>query len=67
LLGVWNGNAERLLRRAGAYPESMKQGPIGIRYLEFLEALGRLRARMGFRCFAQVDELAYLLARSNKV
>ena len=67
LFGVWNANAERLLRRAGGYPESLKQGPTGIRYVEFLEALGGLRARLGLRCFTQLDELAYLLARSNKV
>jgi hypothetical protein len=67
LFGVWNANAERLLRRAGGYPESLKQGPIGIRYVEFLEALGGLRAQLGLGRFTQLDELAYLSARSNKV
>ncbi len=66
LFGVWNANAERLLRRAGLYPESMQRGPVGIRYLEFLEASVRLRYHLGFGDFTLLDELGYLLARSKR-
>ena len=63
LFCVWNGNAERMLRRAGAYPNSMKQGPEGIRYLDLLEALGRLGSQAGLPNFVAVDELAWLVGR----
>ncbi len=63
LLGVWNGNAERMLKRMGAYPESMKRGPEGIRYLDLMEALAMIRGRLGLRDFIEVDILAYLSTR----
>ena len=47
LFAVWNANAERLLRRAGLLPDSMKRAPMGIRYLDMLEALNKLRAPLG--------------------
>ena len=66
LLGVWNGNAERLLRQTGAYPEAMKRGPIGIRYLDLLESLGWLRFQLGVPDFIEMDAVAYLSARSRR-
>ena len=66
LFGVWNANAERMLRRIGAYPEAMKRGPMGIRYLDLLEALGRLRFQLGLPDFIEVDTVAYLMARSRR-
>ena len=63
LFCVWNANAERILRRVGGFPASMKQGPEGIRYLDLLEALGRLGAQAGLLNFIAVDELAWLVAR----
>ena len=63
LLGVWNGNSERLLRRLGLEPDTMKRGPIGIRYLDVLDALGRVGSEFGLADFRQVDELAYFVAR----
>ena len=66
LFGVWNANAERMLRRIGAYPEAMKRGPMGIRYLDLLEALGRLRFQLGLPDFIEVDTVAYLTARSRR-
>ena len=66
LFCVWNGSAERLLRRAGAYPATMKRGPEGIRYLDVLEALGRLGSQAGLPHFIAVDELAWLVARTNR-
>ena len=63
LFCVWNGNAEKLLRRAGVYPGTMKRGPEGIRYLDLLEALGRLRAQVGLPDFISVDEMAWLASK----
>ena len=63
LFCVWNANAERMLRRAGAYPKSMAHGPEGIRYLDMLEALGRLGSQAGLPSFIAVDELAWLVDR----
>ncbi len=63
LFCVWNTNAERMLRRTGAYPKSMAHGPEGIRYLDMLEALGRLGSQAGLPSFIAVDELAWLVAR----
>ena len=66
LFCVWNGNAERMLRRAGAYPSAMKRGPEGIRYLDLLEALGKLGARAGLPDFIAVDETAWLAAKPGQ-
>ena len=63
LFAVWNANAERLLRRAGLLPGSMKRGPVGIRYLDLLEALNQVRVRSGRRDFREIDELAYQAAQ----
>ena len=63
LFCVWNGNAEKMLRRAGAYPSAMKRGPEGIRYLDLLEALARLAAQARLPDFIAVDEMAWLAAK----
>ncbi len=63
LFAVWNANAERLLQRAGLLPNNIKRGPIGIRYLDILEALNKVRARSGLRDFREIDELAYQAAQ----
>ena len=67
LFAVWNANAERLLRRADLLPGSMKRGPIGIRYLDMLEALNQVRARSGRRDFREIDELAYQTAQRKQL
>lgn len=64
LFGVWNTNTERMLRRIGAYPAAMNRGPMGIRYLDLLEALGWLRLQLGLPDFIEVDSVAILAARS---
>lgn len=66
LFGVWNANAERMLRRLGAYPEAMKRGPMGIRYLDLLEALGRLQHQLGLPDYIEVDAVAYLSTRTRR-
>ena len=66
LFGVWNANAEELLKRTGLLPSSIKRGPLGIRYLDILGALNQVRARAGHRDFREIDELAYQAARGNR-
>ena len=66
LLAVWNGNAERMLKRLAAFPETMNRGPVGIRYLDLMEALATVRARVGLRDFIEVDVLAYLSTRPRR-
>ena len=63
LLAVWDSNAERMLRRLGTLPGTMNKGPVGIRYLDLMEALAGVRARVGLRDFIEVDILAYLSTR----
>lgn len=65
LFAVWNANAERLLRQAGLLPDKMRRGPVGIRYLDILEALNQIRTRSGRSDFREIDELAYLAAQKN--
>ena len=65
LFGVWNANAEELLKRAGLLPASIKRGPMGIRYLDLLEALNLVRARSGRQDFREIDELGYQAARGK--
>ena len=65
LFGVWNANAEGLLKKIGLLSEKMKRGPMGIRYLDILEALNQVRARAGVRDFREIDELAYQAARKK--
>ena len=63
LLAVWNRNAERMLKRLDAFPETMNRGPVGIRYLDLMEALAAVRAQVGLRDFIELDILAYLSTR----
>ena len=63
LFCVWNANAERLLRAYGQYPPTMRQGPVGIRYLDCLDAAARLSATLGLCDFQEFDEAAWLNAR----
>ena len=63
LFCVWNSNAERMLGRVGLFPSAMKRGPEGIRYLDLLEALGRLGIQAGLPDFIAVDEVAWLSTR----
>ena len=65
LFCVWNANAERLLRAHGQYPPALRQGPVGIRYLDCLDAAARLAAALGLRDFQEFDEAAWLNARRN--
>ena len=63
LFAVWNNNAEVLLKEARLLPTNIKTSPIGIQYLEILDALNIVRGRSGHRNFKEIDELAYQAAR----
>ena len=63
LLAVWNSNAERALRKLGINTTSLKQGPMGIAYIDLLEALTAVRRGMALPDFRWVDEFAYSLTR----
>jgi hypothetical protein len=63
LFAVWNANAEGLLKQSGLLTANLKRGPMGIRYLDALEALNQIRARSGRGDFREIDELAYQAAR----
>ena len=65
LFGAWNGNAERMLRLLRAYPESMKRGPMGIRYLDMLESLARVQAQTGLPDLIEVDVMSYVATRAK--
>ena len=67
LLGVWNNNAERLLRRMGMHGRIKKPGPVGIRYIDLMEGLQAIRMRLGLPDFREVDQLAYAAARSGRI
>jgi hypothetical protein len=66
LLGIWSNYAERALRLWGLYSETLKKGPMGIRYLDILDALQRLRQELGLTDFRSVDEFAYWITRPTK-
>jgi hypothetical protein len=66
LFAVWNTRAERALRLWGLYPETLQKGRVGIRYLDFLDALQRLRQQLGLADFRSVDELTYWITRPTR-
>jgi hypothetical protein len=63
LLGVWNYSAERALRRLGRYPKGLSKGHYGLRYMDLLEAIQRLRPEFGLADFREVDEFCFLVSR----
>jgi len=69
LLGVWNSNAEGMLQVLHMYPTTLRKGRLGTRYIELLDALQRVRGRLGLVDYREVDEFAYAVNRmvhSNK-
>ena len=66
IFGVWNANAETLLKQTGLLPSTIKRGPIGIRYLDVLGSLNQVRSRTGRQDSRETDELAYQAARGNR-
>jgi hypothetical protein len=65
VFAVWNSHAERTLRKLGMYPGRMKSGPLGVRYLDLLEALAQVRQRLGLGDFRAVDGFTYTISRAG--
>ena len=66
LFAVWSSHAERALRVLGTYPDSLRRGLIGMRYMDLLDALYRVRGQLGLPDFRVVDEFCYFVARSPR-
>ena len=66
LLAVWNPAAERTLRRLGLYPKTLGKGHLGLRYLDLLDGLQRVRTMHGLADYREVDEFCYFVSRLGK-
>jgi hypothetical protein len=65
LFAVWSPHCERALRRLGMYPEGLRKGNLGMRYMDLLEASESVRRRVGLADFRAVDEFAYAVTRAG--
>ena len=66
LLGVWNTSAERTLKLLGMYPDTLRKGHWGLRYLDLLEVLHRVRLRFGLDDFREVDVFTHWVSKSAR-
>ena len=66
LFAPWSPHTERALRRVGMLPPGLKRGHPGLCYIDLLDALGYLAARVGLADFQSVDEFCYLNGRISK-
>lgn len=67
LFAPWSPHTERALRRLGLLPPGLKQGHLGLCYIDLLDAMQFLRVRLGLPDFRAVDEFCYLNGRNAKV
>ena len=66
LFAVWNRPAEGALKLLGMYPATLRDGDLGLRYLDLLEVLQRVRRQLGLAQFQAVDEFCYMVSRRDK-
>jgi hypothetical protein len=66
LFAPWRAYTERALRRLELCPATLKQGHLGLRYLDLLDALQRLRQRFGLPDFQWVDSFCYQQAQLQR-
>ena len=66
LFAVWNSSAERALGRVGVGPEALSRGPLGVSYIDVLEASSLVRRRLGLADFRSVDEFSYWIVRASR-
>ena len=66
LFAVWNSNAERAFRKLGVYMKPRTKGPLGISYMDMLEASEVVRLRLGLADFRAVDEFAISITRGGR-
>lgn len=64
LFGVWNNQAERALKILGLYPETLGKGHWGLRYIDLLDVLQRVRFQTGLADFREVDQFTHWVAKS---
>ncbi len=63
LFGVWNASGERALKKLSRYPETLRKGHWGLRYIDLLDSLQRVRLQMELADFREVDQFAYWIAK----
>lgn len=63
LFAVWNPSAERALKRLGCYPPAMAKGHWGLRYLDLLDAMQRIRRQFALADYPEVDQFCYFISR----
>lgn len=67
LFAVWNRPAEGALKLLGMYPATLRNGDLGLGYLDLLEVLQRVRRQLGLAHFRAVDEVCYLVSQQGKL
>ena len=63
LFAVWNSNAERALRKLQVPTDLLHKGPLGVAYMDLLEASSLVRQRLGLAGFRALDEFSYSITR----
>ena len=66
LFAPWRPYTERALRRLGMYPATLKQGHLGLGYLDLLDALQVVRQQLALADFRWVDSFCYTVGQSNR-
>lgn len=66
LFAPWSPHTERALRRLALLPHGLRQGHPGLCYIDLLDILGNLAARLRLPDFRRVDEFCYLNGRPRQ-
>ena len=64
IFAVWNVNSEKALKKLGMDMQTLRRGPIGIGYIDLLEATALVQRPLGMDDFRNVDEFIYWASRS---
>ena len=65
LFCVWNANGERALKKLSRYPDTLRKGHWGLRYVDLLDSLHRVRLQMGLPDFREVDQFVYWMGKKK--
>ena len=66
LFCVWNAGAEQALKKLSRYPTTLRRGHWGLRYIDLLDSLHRVRLQMGLADFREVDQFVYWMAKKQQ-
>jgi hypothetical protein len=66
LFAVWNSNAERACQKLGVCMKPGRKGPLGIIYMDMLEASEVVRLRLSLADFRAVDDFAFSITRGSR-